>query len=446
MRGLFCRGTKDDPPFRVRQPAAGHVVTTFFGAIADDFTGATDLAGLLARSGVPVSLRIGVPEEPGETAPLEVVALKIRTSPVEEAASEALAALEWLRSAGAQRYFWKYCSTFDSTPRGNIGPVAEALMAALGVEQTIYCPAFPENGRTIFMGNLFVGETPLAESSMKDHPLTPMRDSNLLRLLTPQVTGAVGLANLFAVAGGEHQLDSRLAQLKRDGIAHVVVDAVANEDLRVIARTCRDMPLMTGGSAVAMALPEIWSEAGQMAQANATAARRADAGRAIVLSGSCSAMTLRQVSTYLAAGHPAFRLDPLSLAADGVEEVLGWLSRQDGRAVPIVYATAVPDEVRAMQGKLGTERAGALVEAALSACAQKARDMGYSRFVVAGGETSGAVTKALGIKRLDVGIEVAPGVPWCFADTGGRRIAIALKSGNFGGERFFAEALEVLDS
>ena len=178
-------------------------MTTFFGAVADDLTGATDLAALLARSGVPVSLRMGVPATPpADTAPLEIIALKCRTAPVAEAVTQALAALDWLKRAGAQRFFWKYCSTFDSTPQGNIGPVAEALMAALGAGQTIYCPAFPENGRSIFMGTLFVGELPLAESAMKDHPLTPMRDSNLMRLLAPQVQGKVGLANRLVVASG----------------------------------------------------------------------------------------------------------------------------------------------------------------------------------------------------------------------------------------------------
>src|SRR6056297_962321 len=211
-------------------------MTTFLGCIADDFTGASDLAGLLARSGVRVSLRIGIPDAPPtDPAAVEIVALKIRTEPVEDAISQARAALDWLRRAGAQRFFWKYCSTFDSTPQGNIGPVAEALMADLGTDQTIYCPAFPENGRAIFMGNLFVGQQPLAESPMKDHPLTPMRDSNLMRLLEPQVTQAVGLIDRLCVARGPEAIQSELNQLRSEGVAHVVVDAVANDDLHVIA-------------------------------------------------------------------------------------------------------------------------------------------------------------------------------------------------------------------
>ncbi|MEC8366636.1 MAG: four-carbon acid sugar kinase family protein, partial [Pseudomonadota bacterium] len=241
-------------------------MTTLLGCIADDFTGATDLAGLLARSGVRVSLRLGVPEEPpSETAPFEVIALKCRTAPVDEAVAECRDALAWLKSAGAERFFWKYCSTFDSTDQGNIGPVAEALMADLGAGQTIYCPAFPENGRSIFMGNLFVGQQPLAESPMKDHPLTPMRDSNLMRLLEPQVTRPVGLADRLTVAKGANALREKLDNLATDGVAHVVVDAVANDDLGVIAAACRDMTLLTGGSAVAMPLPDLYRADGSLA-------------------------------------------------------------------------------------------------------------------------------------------------------------------------------------
>jgi uncharacterized protein YgbK (DUF1537 family) len=419
-------------------------MTTWFGAIADDLTGATDLAGLLARSGVPVSLRMGVPTEtPETTAAIEIIALKCRTAPVADAVAQARAALAWLRRAGAQRFFWKYCSTFDSTAQGNIGPVAEALMADLGVAQTIYCPAFPENGRSIFMGNLFVGEQPLAESPMKDHPLTPMRDSNLMRLLAPQVTAGVGLANRLVVAQGEAALGARLAELRSQGVAHVVVDAVSNDDLTVIAAACQDMVLMTGGSAVAMPLPSIWLSQGILSRRDGAAMPRID-GPAILLSGSCSAMTRRQVAAALAAGSPAFRLDPLELAERGPAAALDWIMAQDMDATPLIYATADPSVVRDAQARLGTERAGRLVEDALAACAVLARDRGARRFVVAGGETSGAVAQALGIDRLDIGPEITAGVPWCVATSGGHSVAITLKSGNFGVESFFADALERL--
>ena len=390
-------------------------MTTVLGAIADDFTGATDLAGLLARSGVRVSLRMGVPDGPPEDpAPFEVIALKIRTAQVDHAVAEARAALDWLQRAGAERFFWKYCSTFDSTPEGNIGPVAEALMQDLGADQTIYCPAFPENGRSIYMGNLFVGEQPLGESPMKDHPLTPMRDSNLMRLLAPQVTQAVGLANRLTVAGGVKTLTARLAELRAEGVAHVVVDAVANEDLHVIAEACRDMPLMTGGSAVAMPLPGLWQADGLLAQAGAPSRPQVGPGAVI-------------------------------LDERGVTPAIDWLSGLSAEAAPLIYATADPASVRATQESLGAARAGEIVEEALAACALAARDMGRRRFVIAGGESSGAVTQALGVSRLDIGREIAPGVPWCFAESGGDSIALTLKSGNFGAESFFTDALDMLD-
>jgi uncharacterized protein YgbK (DUF1537 family) len=420
-------------------------VTTVLGAIADDFTGATDLAGLLARSGVRVSLRIGVPsEDPVDPAPLEVIALKNRTAPAHRAVSEARAALDWLQRAGAERFFWKYCSTFDSTPLGNIGPVAEALMNDLDTPQTIYCPAFPENGRSIFMGNLFVGEQPLAESPMKDHPLTPMRDSNLLRLLAPQVSRPVGLANRLTVAKGPMALKERLKDLADKGVAHVVVDAVANEDLYIIAEACRDMVLMTGGSAVAMPLPELWIADGHLSRAAASAPPSVGAG-GLVLSGSCSTMTNMQVAAYRATGAPAFRLDPLEMSENGPGSALAWLAEQPLDAAPLIYATAEPASVSATQERLGAARAGEIVEQALAACAVAGRDQGRRRFVVAGGETSGAVTQALGVARLNIGAEIAPGVPWCYAMSGGQEIAITLKSGNFGTERFFADALDMLD-
>lgn len=420
-------------------------MTTVLGCIADDFTGATDLAGLLARSGMRVSLRIGVPDTPPvETAAFEVIALKSRTAPVAEAVAETRAALKWLKAAGASRFFWKYCSTFDSTSDGNIGPVAEALMADLGTDQTIYCPAFPENGRSIFMGNLFVGQQPLAESPMKDHPLTPMTDSNLMRLLEPQVTQSVGLADRLTVAQGASVLRSELDQLKAKGVAHVIVDAVANSDLEIIADACRDMPLMTGGSAVAMPLPALYLADGTLsAEAQSARAPQLGAGT-IVLSGSCSAMTNKQVADYTSRGVPAFQLDPLALAENGPQKALDWLQHQDLDAAPLIYATANPESVRAAQAKLGVEGAGKIVEATLSACAVAARDHGARRVIVAGGETSGAVTKALGVTQLDIGAEIAPGVPWTYCSSGGHQIALSLKSGNFGTETFFIDAQEKL--
>lgn len=422
-------------------------MTCLLGAIADDFTGATDLAGLLARSGARVSLRIGVPQTPPtDPAPFEVIALKIRTAPVATAQAEALAALDWLRAAGAQRFFWKYCSTFDSTPQGNIGPVADALMDALEAKQTIYCPAFPENGRSVFMGHLFVGQVLLAESPMRDHPLTPMRDSNLVRLLEPQVSGPVGLIDRLCVARGAEAVQSELRKLAGEGVAHVIVDAVADADLDIIASACRNHALMTGGSALAMPLPALLRADGMLTESAAALPAPDLPPGAIVLSGSCSEMSNRQVAAYLAQDHPGLRLDPLTLAQNGPQAVFDWLHSQDLAQAPLIYATSHPDAVRAAQAALGVAHAGEIVEQTLAACARIARDMGARRFVVAGGETSGAVTQALGVTRLDIGTEIAPGVPWCYCDTDGHRAALTLKSGNFGAESFFTDALARLEA
>ncbi|MGY5778369.1 3-oxo-tetronate kinase [Rhizobium sp. LEGMi135b] len=418
------------------------------GCIADDFTGATDLAALLARSGLPVSLRIGIPREKrdrSETAAFEVIALKCRTSTVDTAVKQARQALDWLKEAGANRFFWKYCSTFDSTAEGNIGPVAEMLMAETGTTQTIYCPAFPENGRSVFMGHLFVGEQLLSESPMKDHPLTPMRDSSLARLLKPQVNGGVGLANRNVVLKGAAALKARLEQLGSEGIRHVIVDAVCDDDLRTIAAASFDMTLLTGGSAIAGQLPQFYIEQGLASLSEHRQALPKVAGGSIVLSGSCSAMTRRQVAHY-AGKIASLRLDPIALAEEGAGTALEWLRQQSPSAPKLIYATAEPDEVRLAQERLGRDKAGQVVEDALSEIARAAFDCGTRRFVVAGGETSGAITQALGVTHLAIGPEIAPGVPWTFAIAEGEAIALALKSGNFGGESFFTDAFNRLDT
>ena len=422
-------------------------MSTILGCIADDFTGATDLASLLARNGMQVSLRIGVPTEaPSNTAAFEIIALKTRTAPVEKAIADARAALHWLQCRGAQRFLWKYCSTFDSTDEGNIGPVAEALMSDLNADQTIYCPAFPENGRSIYMGNLFVGQKPLAESPMKDHPLTPMRDSNLMRLLEPQVTKSVGLVDMMTTAKGAYAVAATLNKLKKDGVAHVIIDAVDNNDLYAIAEACWDMPLITGGSAIAMSLPSLYLAQGIVSDDFEKPFQFVPEDNMIVLCGSCSAMSNAQVAYYIEQGAPNYKLDPLEVAQHGHSKVLNWLSHQDLQKAPLIYATADPDSVRASQDKLGIKAAGELIEETLSACAVAARDAGARRIIVAGGETSGAVTKSLGIVQLDIGTEIAPGVPWTYCSTGGHRIALALKSGNFGEESFFIDAQTKLNA
>ena len=416
------------------------------GAIADDFTGATDLANTLVRQGMRTVQLIGVPQG---AAPRDsdavVVALKSRTTPAADAVAQSLAALQWLQGAGARQVLFKYCSTFDSTDQGNIGPVADALLDALGGDFTVFCPAFPENGRSIYLGYLFVGDVLLSESGMRDHPLTPMRDANLRRVLARQTPHRVGLVALNAVRNGVDPVRAAVARLRRDGFRHAILDAVADSDLMTLGAALADLPLITGGSGIALGLPENFRRAGLL---NAT--QEADrlpriAGPAAVISGSCSTATLAQVAA-MRAHHASFEIDPLELAAgeDVVGRALAWAAARLGERPLLVSASAPPDRVRLVQERLGRERAGTLVESALAAIARGLVERSVRRLVVAGGETAGAIVQALGISGLRIGPQIDPGVPWT-ASLGEPTIALALKSGNFGREDFFTRAFTCLD-
>jgi uncharacterized protein YgbK (DUF1537 family) len=411
------------------------------GCIADDLTGATDLAALVARTGVAVSLRLGVPLAHEEaTSAVEVVALKIRSAPVAAATEQAIAASRWLMRRRAATLYWKYCSTFDSTAEGNIGPVALALMAEANSSSLVYCPAYPENGRTVYMGNLFVHEQRLDYSPMRDHPLTPMRDADLGRLLGPQVHDRVGLISWPIVRRGSAAIREAAAVLIGAGVHHLTADALTDADLFAIADAFGSDHVLSGGSVLAMQLARVLRDRGLLPAKPASASWTAPSGRTLVLSGSCSAMSNVQVRSFVS-GVPSYRLDPMTLARDGqaLATAKEWLSNLSSE-VAMVYATAEPDDVAAAQSALGPERAGMAVEHALGELAKAAIPLGFCRIVVAGGETSGAVAAALGVRSLQIGPEVAPGVPWTLADGAGQRLALLLKSGNFGGPQFFAEA------
>jgi len=411
------------------------------GVIADDFTGATDVASMLVRAGMRTVQVIGVPDGPAPAADAVVVALKSRTTPAADAVRESLAALQWLRQAGARQFYFKYCSTFDSTAHGNIGPVAEAMMAALGADFAIACPAFPENGRTIFRGHLFVGDQLLSDSGMRDHPLTPMTDANLVRVLQAQSRGLVGLLRYDTVRAGADATRARIAALRAEGVRLAVADAIDNDDLRVLAQACADLPLLTAGSGVALGLPALYAARGWLKLDEHAARLDAVGGGAAVLSGSCSVATNGQVAQWRAAGRPLRTIDPRALARGEpvVAQALQWALPQLARAPVLLAATAAPDELRAVQAELGAALAGELVEHALAEVAAALVQSGVRRLVVAGGETSGAVVQALGVRTLRIGPAICPGVPWTQGE--GRPLKLALKSGNFGGPDFFAEAL-----
>ena len=416
------------------------------GVIADDFTGATDVASMLVRAGMRTVQVIGVPEadRPVPDADAIVVALKTRTVPAADAVAQSLAALRWLQRAGMRQCYFKYCSTFDSTPAGNIGPVTEALMDALGADFTLACPAFPENGRTIFRGHLFVGDELLSDSGMRNHPLTPMHDANLVRVLQAQCEKRrVGLIRHDTIAQGTPAVQARVDALRADGISIAIADAIDNDALRTLAVASADWPLLTAGSGLALGLPAAYEQRGWIRPNAAAAQLDALGGHAAVLSGSCSQATLAQVKAWQDAARPSFAVDPRALARGEAvaDAALAWASERLAREPVLFYASAPPDALRSVQAELGAAQAGELVEHCLAQIALALVERGVQRLVVAGGETSGAVVGTLGVTQLRIGATICPGVPWTQAE--GRPLQLALKSGNFGGPAFFAEALAV---
>jgi len=420
-------------------------VSVLLGAIADDLTGATDLANTLVRGGMKTIQTIGVPRagQNLDDADAIVVALKSRSIAPREAVRLSRQALAALRDRGASKFLFKYCSTFDSTDEGNIGPVADALLDDLGSDVTIFCPAFPENGRRVFDGYLFVGDVLLSESGMEKHPLTPMTDPNLVRVLSRQTRGPVGRIDFAAVRNGEAAIRRALEEARAAKIRHLIVDAVSNDDLRAIGLASDALPLITGGSGIALGLPDLFVRQGRLRRA-ADAARLAHVdGASVVLSGSCSRATLRQVA-FMKERKPTLQLDASQLERPEavVDAAVSWADGKLGDGPILISASAPPDEVERTQARFGRERAGELIEGVLGALAGRLRARGVRRFVVAGGETSGAVVRDLGVEALRIGEQIEPGVPWT-QTLGSQPLALALKSGNFGSEDFFLRAFEV---
>ena len=416
------------------------------GAIADDLTGATDLCNTLVAGGMRTVQVIGVPRADTAVpdADAVVVALKSRTVPPARAVRESRAALAWLRQGGARQIFFKYCSTFDSTPRGNIGPVADALLDDLGGDLAIACPAFPTNGRTVYKGHLFVGDVLLENSGMRDHPLTPMRNSDLVAVLGAQTPHPVGLVGHETVRRGTRAIGRGLDALREGGVRHAVVDAIADRDLAAIGKAAARLPLVTGGSGVALGLPANFRESGLLGEAGQAAALPPASGLAAVIAGSCSPATLGQIA-HMSASCPSFFVDAEALAGRRrvAADALAWAVPRLGDGPVLIYASAAPERVRRIQKRLGAEKAGAMIERCLARIAHGLVDAGVGRLVVAGGETAGAVVGALGVRALRIGAEIDPGVPWTMS-VGRPRLHLALKSGNFGGPDFFTKAFAVL--
>lgn len=418
------------------------------GCVADDYTGASDLANTLTKAGLRTIQTIGVPEA-GRALPeadAVVVALKSRSIPADQAVARSREAERWLRARGAAHVMFKVCSTFDSTDAGNIGPVMDALRADAGETVALVTPAFPETGRSVYQGNLFVGSVPLNESPLKDHPLNPMRDANLVRVLGRQSRSPVGLIDTATVARGAEAVAARLDALAQEGKGAAIADAIFDSDLEVLGRAILDRKFSVGASGLGLGLARALAADGRGTRDAAGAAVGEPVGGASAcLAGSCSQATLQQVAAAEAI-MPVLRLDPARLLAgdDVVAEALAFAEERLASGPVLIATSAPPEAVRALQAAHGVDAAGHAIEAALAAIAEGLVARGVRRLVVAGGETSGAVVDRLGLTAFLLGPEIAAGVP--VLRTAGRPepMLLALKSGNFGGADFFGRALNMM--
>ena len=416
------------------------------GCIADDFTGATDLANMLVKGGLKTIQLLGNPSKEDVVPSVDavIIALKTRTIPVEEAIEQSLQALNWLKNAGAKQFFFKYCSTFDSTDEGNIGPVIDALMEALETQFTIACPAFPETERTIFKGHLFVGDKLLSDSPMKDHPLTPMTDSNLVSTLSRQTSQKVGLVEYKDILAGPSAIGKAFDQLQKQDVAIAVTDVLNDEHLYFLGEAVKDFKLITGGSGIALGLPSQFKSRNNHQEETRAHSLPKVLGKELVLSGSCSEMTLAQVDEF-SKRYSTLKLNPIELAENNsaLANAVNWVIQAKVEEPILVYASAPPDAVKQAQKKLGRDLASSTVENALAKIALAAVQNGFRRIVVAGGETAGAVVSNLGIKGIMIGEQIDPGVPTTVS-IGDPSIGLVLKSGNFGSADFFEKAFKVM--
>ncbi len=409
------------------------------GVIADDFTGASDVANTLKKAGMKTALVCGIPVDLSLDADAVVIALKSRSIPAQNAISISLSALHWLRQQNCQQFLFKYCSTFDSTPLGNIGPVTAALADALDAQKVICCPAFPVNGRTVFQGHLFVNDKLLSESGMENHPLNPMTDSNIRRWLMLQSNEPIGLINLATVRSGSPAIEASLAASNE---RLFIADATSEDDLINLGYALKDQVLITGGSGISLGLPENFRRRGLLV--DDVSIFNGAAGPCVILAGSCSNATLAQVSSY-ATRAPSLqvRASELLSGEDILAKSIEFAVRNRDHA-PLIYSTDQPSEIVKSQLIYGTAILATKIEDFFGALANGLVKMGFSRLVIAGGETSGAVVTALKIKSFDVGPEIVAGVP-CLTATRDAQLAMALKSGNFGGPDFFEKAVKMLD-
>lgn len=409
------------------------------GVIGDDFTGSSDIALMLAQGGMNAVQYVRIPtSQAADNIDAGIISLKSRSCPVQEAIDDSLAALEWLLAQGCEQIIFKYCSTFDSTPSGNIGPVIDALVTAMSItDPVIVCPAFPATGRTIYQGHLFVFDHLLSESGMQNHPLTPMTDSDLRRWLGHQTTKPVGHLPLNVLRSKDAR--QHLLTESAQGRQYVVCDIAADSDLKDLAIATKDFPLLTGGSGIALGMPELYGK-----QVKSDSTWTGEQGKTLALSGSCSGTTLSQVALHCDNGGAHLNVDIRKLIEGEInaQQVIDWASEQT--SLPLVSTSDTPDNVKALQQKYGTARTASTIESFFGSIALLATKQGFSSLICAGGETSGAIVQALNVEAMEIGPMIDPGVP--ALRISGQPITIALKSGNFGAPDFFAKASKILGS
>lgn len=418
------------------------------GIIGDDFTGSSDIANNLKKSGMQVSMFAGVPSFKNKAsltnADAAVIALKTRTIPINEAVSESLKALEWLKNAGCSQFIFKYCSTFDSTKEGNIGPVTDAIMEELNVDFTIACPSFPDAGRTVFYGHMFVNGKPLNESGMEKHPLTPMIDHNLVRWLDYQTKHNVGLIDYETINNGSQSVKDKINKLKIEGCKYAIVDTTNNEDFEIICNGVKDLQFLTGGSGIALGLPKIYKKDGLLSDKNFQIPENTT--NAVILSGSCSSATLSQIEVYKK-DNPSYFIsaDEVMNNENLIEDVIKWIKNNETLS-PLIYSSADPKIVKEKQIQYGQEVLANKIESIFEKLSNKLLNHTFGIFISAGGETSGAVVNGLGLQEFKIGKEIAHGVPalWSPNSNCNKPVSVTLKSGNFGQADFFKRALQIL--
>ncbi len=418
------------------------------GIIGDDFTGSSDIANNLKKSGMQVSMYAGIPtllpsEIKKQTTDAAVIALKTRTIPIEEAISESLKALAWLKDCGCEQFIFKYCSTFDSTKKGNIGPVTDAIMKELNTDFTIACPSFPDAGRTVYFGHMFVNGKPLNESGMENHPLTPMTDHNLVRWLNYQTKDNVGLIDFETISKGVNSVKEKIETLKTNGYKYAMIDTIKNDDFDIICNGVKDLPFLTGGSGIALGLPKIYKDRGLLSASNFEIPK--NNSNAIILSGSCSVATINQINIYKEK-NPSLYISPDEVInnEDLVENVFSWIKDNETLS-PLVYSSSDTKTVTEKQKQYGQEILANKIENFFELLSKKLVKDNFGTFISAGGETSGAVIKGLGVQELKIGEEISHGVPalWSPYSSGNKPISVTLKSGNFGQIDFFERALKI---